>query len=149
MHNYYQIATNILVEASKFSRAVMTVIKNRLKGICKKGRKLTPTERIRYGRSAIIRYLAGEPIYPIGYVQHKIPMNKSYKTDCQRQNAVCAERCMYGVERRKTQRLLQRVTYRYIIANDVDRNMPEIISVLLDMKFIYIYHNSVTLQYLQ
>ena len=80
MQNYYRLATNISVDAGKLSRAVMTVIINRLKGICKKGRKLTPTEKVRYGKSAMIRYLAGEPIYPIGYVQHKIPMNKSYKT---------------------------------------------------------------------
>ena len=25
----------------------------------------------------MLRYLAGEPIYPLGYVRHKIPMNKS------------------------------------------------------------------------
>ncbi|MBE8951926.1 MAG: HNH endonuclease [Quinella sp. 1Q7] len=37
----------------------------------KKGRKLTPAERTRYGKSAMLRYLADEPIYPIGYVQHK------------------------------------------------------------------------------
>ena len=80
MQNYYRLATNISVDAGKLSRAVMTVITNRLKGISKKGRKLTPTERVRYGKSVMIRYLAGEPIYPIGYVQHKIPMNKSYKT---------------------------------------------------------------------
>ena len=81
MQNYYRLATNTLANsAGQF----MTVITNRLKGICKKGRKLTPTEKVRYGKSAMIRYLAGEPIYPIGYVQHKIPMNKSYKTDCQR-----------------------------------------------------------------
>ena len=80
MQNYYRLATNISVDAGKLSRAVMTVIINRLKGICKKGRKLTPTEKVRYGKSAMIRYLAGEPIYPIGYVQHKVPMNKSYKT---------------------------------------------------------------------
>lgn len=80
MQNYYRIATNISLDASKLNRAVMTVITNRLEGISRRGRKLTPVERIRYGKSAMLRYLANEPIYPIGYVQHKIPMNKSYKT---------------------------------------------------------------------
>ena len=76
MQNYYRIATNISLDAHKLNRAVMTVITNRLKGIQKKGRKLTSTERIRYGKSARLRYLADEPIYPVGYVQCKNPMNK-------------------------------------------------------------------------
>ncbi len=75
--NYYQIATNISKDASKLNRSVMTVITNRLKGIKKKGRKLTPTEKVRYGKSKMIRYLADEPIYPIGYVQHKFSRCKS------------------------------------------------------------------------
>ncbi len=79
IQNYYRIATHINLDASKLNRAVMTVITNRLKGISKKGRKLTPAERTRYGKSAMLRYLADEPIYPIGYIQRKIPMNKSDK----------------------------------------------------------------------
>ena len=63
----------------KINRAVMTVITNGLKGIGRNGRKLTQTERRRYGKSAMLRYLADEPIYPIGYVQFKIPMGKSNK----------------------------------------------------------------------
>ena len=79
MQNYYRIATNISLDASKLNRAVMTVITNRLKGISKKGRKLTPSEQTRYGKSVMLRYLADEPIYPIGYVRHKKPMNRSGK----------------------------------------------------------------------
>lgn len=79
MQNYYRIATNINLDAGKLNRAVMTVITNRLKRISRKGRKLTPAERSRYGKSAMLRYLADEPIYPIGYVRHKIPMNKNGK----------------------------------------------------------------------
>ncbi len=79
IQNYYRLATHINLDAGNLNRAVMTVITNRLKGISKKGRKLTPAERTRYGSSAMLRYLADEPIYPIGYVQHKIPMNKSGK----------------------------------------------------------------------
>ena len=45
MQNYYRLATNISVDAGKLSRAVMTVITNRLKGICKKGRKLPQPKR--------------------------------------------------------------------------------------------------------
>ena len=71
IQNYYQIATNISKDAGKLNRAVMTVITNKLKGISRNGRKLTPSERTRYGKSVMLRYRADEPIYPIGYVQHK------------------------------------------------------------------------------
>ncbi len=79
IQNYYRIATNISLDASKLNRAVMIVITNRLEGIRRKGRKLTPAERTRYGKSAKLRFIANEPIYPIGYMQHKIPLNKSRK----------------------------------------------------------------------
>ena len=83
MQNYYRIATNISLDASKLNRAVMAVITNRLDGISRKGRKLTPSERTRYGKSAKLRFISNEPIYPIGYVQHKIPMSKSSKAQVQ------------------------------------------------------------------
>ena len=83
MQNYYRIATNISLDASKLNRAVMTVINNRLDGISRKGRKLTPAEKVRYGKSEMLRYLANEPIYPIGYVQHKISMSRSSKAQVQ------------------------------------------------------------------
>ncbi len=61
----------------------MTVLTSRLKTqtgsrLVKTGRKLTEYERRKYGKTARLRYIAGsnEPIYPIGYVQHKIPMAK-------------------------------------------------------------------------
>ncbi len=79
IQNYYRIATNISLDASKLNRAVMIVITNRLEEIRRKGRKLTPAERTRYGKSAKLRFIANEPIYPIGYMQHKIPLNKSRK----------------------------------------------------------------------
>lgn len=79
MQNYYRIATRISPDASLLNRAVMTVFTNRLKRISRKGRKLTPNERTRYGKSKMLRYLADEPIYPISYVQFKIPMNKGDK----------------------------------------------------------------------
>lgn len=76
MQNYYRIATNINVDCAKLNRAVMTVITNRVSGASRKGRNLTKTERDRYGKSKMLRYLADEPIYPIGYIQHKSPMNR-------------------------------------------------------------------------
>ena len=61
--------------ADVYKRQVLT---NRLKTqtgnrLVKTGRKLTKIEKERYGKSAMIRYVAGsdEPIYPIGYIQHR------------------------------------------------------------------------------
>lgn len=61
----------------------MTVLTNRLrtqKGsrLVKTGRTLTEVERKRYGKSKMLRYVAGteEPIYPIGHVQCINPMFK-------------------------------------------------------------------------
>ena len=93
MQNYYQIATCISADFSTLSRAVLTVFQNRLHTqtkprLVKQGRELTKVEQERYGSSAMLRYVAGtrEPIYPIGYVQHKPPHSKkrsicSYTTE--------------------------------------------------------------------
>jgi len=82
MQNYYQIATNVNSDCSSLNRAVMTVLTNRLKSkgngsrLVKQGRVLTKTEKERYGKSKMMRYVKGsnEPIYPIGFIQHKIPI---------------------------------------------------------------------------
>lgn len=81
MQNYYQIATHVNLDCSKLNRAVMVVLTNRLSTrtgnrLSRSGRKLTGFERKRYGKSKMLRYVAGtnEPIYPIGYTQHKNPL---------------------------------------------------------------------------
>lgn len=83
MQNYYCIATCINRDCRKINRAVMTILQNRMglrhgTRLKKTGRKLTKTERERYGKSRMLRYIAGsgEPIYPVGYVRHKFPMAK-------------------------------------------------------------------------
>jgi len=89
MQNYYRIATSVNLDCKKLHRAVMTVFTNRLmvyngNRLIKKGRVLTKIERERYGKSAKLRYVAGsdEPIYPIGYVQHKSPMGRKRSICC-------------------------------------------------------------------
>ena len=83
VQNYYQIATNVSLDCGSLNRAVMTIFTNRLrtqKGtrLAQKGRELTKFEKGKYGKSAMLRYVTGsnEPIYPIGYVQHRNPMAK-------------------------------------------------------------------------
>ena len=74
---------------------ISNVFKNRLNRelggrLVNQGRNLTKVEFERYGQSTMIRYIAGckEPIYPIGYVQHKNPM------------AICRGKCRYTPEGR-------------------------------------------------
>jgi len=105
IQNYYHIATNVNPDCSSFNRAVMTVLMSRLKTqkdsrlakeftITRKrgkpektersGRELTKAEKERYGKSKMLRWVrgSGEPIYPIGYVQHKNPMAKKRSICC-------------------------------------------------------------------
>ncbi len=89
MQDYYHMATHVNPDCATLNRAVMTVFTNRLstqKGnrLVKSGRTLTDVEKKLYGKSKMLRYVAGsnEPIYPIGYVQHKKPMNKK-RSICQ------------------------------------------------------------------
>ena len=86
MQNYYKIATNVNLDCSKLNRAVMTVMTNRLERLSKKGRELTKAEKVRYGKSKMLRYLAEEPIYPIGYVRHKNPIGGKSNTEKKEEN---------------------------------------------------------------
>ena len=89
MQNYYQIATNVNLDCMKLNRAVMAIFINRLgtnkRGRLRKtGRQLTTKEATRYGKSKMLRYVAGEgePIFPVGYIQHRKPMAKVYLANC-------------------------------------------------------------------
>ena len=98
IQEYYKIATEVNLDCRFLNRAVMTVLTSRLKTqtgnrLVKIGRKLTKVEKERYGKSAMIRYVAGsdEPIYPIGYIQHKYakgyPPRKCYYSTVGRSSA--------------------------------------------------------------
>lgn len=105
IQNYYRIATDVSIDCVSLNRRVMTILTNRLrtqKGnrLAKEftttrkrgkppvtersGRELTKEERKRYGKSKMLRWVrgSGEPIYPIGYVQHKNPMAKKRSVCC-------------------------------------------------------------------
>lgn len=89
IQNYFCYATCVNLDCAALNRAVMTVFTNRLrvhkgKRLVRTGRALTKTEKGKYGKSAMLRYVAGsdEPIYPIGYVQHKSPLEKKRSICC-------------------------------------------------------------------
>lgn len=81
LHEYYRVATNINLDCERIYRSVMTVLTNRLQKqqsdrLVKEGRTLTKFEVQKFGTSKMMRYVAKtkEPIYPVGYIQHKKPM---------------------------------------------------------------------------
>ena len=86
--NYYKIATHINLDFNSLNRHVMTVFTNRLRTqkcnrLRRTGRPLTKAELGLYGNTPMMRFVAGsnEPIYPIGYVQHKPPLTKKRKAN--------------------------------------------------------------------
>lgn len=89
MQNYYCIATHVNHDCASLNRTIMTLLTNRLSTrtgnrLVKKGRELTAFEKARFGKSKMIRYVAGtnEPIYPIGYTQHKNPLFRKKSWNC-------------------------------------------------------------------
>ena len=81
--NYYKIATHINIDFNGLHLALLKVFTNRLRTqkcnrLRRKGRPLTKAEIGLYGNTPMMRYAAGsdEPIYPIGFVQHKPPWTK-------------------------------------------------------------------------
>lgn len=86
--SYYKIATHINLDFNGLNLAVMRVFTNRLRtqkcnSLRRKGRPLTKAEIGLYGNTPMMRYVAGsdEPIYPIGFVQHKPPWTKKRKAN--------------------------------------------------------------------
>jgi len=85
IHNYYRIATDVIVDMANLSYLLIATFKNRLgKRYAKikdrdKNKLLTLYERETYGESEQLRFDTScmKPIYPIGYIQTKHPMNKS------------------------------------------------------------------------
>ena len=86
IQNYYQLATCISLDCRRFHRRVMTVLTNRLnteKGcmLKREGGTITQSEKERFGKSKMIRYVAGidQMIYPIAYIKYKVAMPKRVK----------------------------------------------------------------------
>ncbi|PEF45134.1 group II intron reverse transcriptase/maturase [Bacillus cereus] len=80
IHNYYRYATHCNVDLQDIAYQIMVVMKNRLSrdGFTKKGKYNGHDQGIlKYIKSDMMRYIGkNNPLVPIGYVQHKNPMNK-------------------------------------------------------------------------
>ena len=78
IQNYYRIATCIGKDCGKVDRKIMTVLTSRRKTegggkLIREGGVRTESEKERYGKSKMIRYVSGinRPIYPLAFVKYK------------------------------------------------------------------------------
>lgn len=77
VHNYYRYATHISKDIRKIAFGITRTMKNRLRErLQTQGNTLPPYIAERYGKSRQIRYVSGQALIPIGYVQTKAPLFK-------------------------------------------------------------------------
>lgn len=77
VHNYYRYATHVRKVFDKIAFQISRKIYARTKRKLKRhGKPLGGYIKEHYGKSREIRYINGNPIIPLGYVQHKNPMDK-------------------------------------------------------------------------
>ncbi len=80
MHNYYSMATNVNLDFNKIAFQVNKKLHTRLKDkISKSGVIGLKYIRDRYGQSRQVRFISGKVVVPVGYIQHKSPMDKRRK----------------------------------------------------------------------
>ena len=80
IHNYYRYATAVNLDCMAIQFQINTVLNNRLKGrLEKRGSVSRKYIAEHYGKSKMLRYISGETLCPIGYVQTKNPMYKKKK----------------------------------------------------------------------
>lgn len=77
VHNYYSIATHVNLDFQKIAFDVKKSLYNRLNHrITNKGTITNNYIKKQYGTSREIRFIGGNAIVPIAYVQHRVPMDK-------------------------------------------------------------------------
>ena len=77
VHNYYRYATHISKDIRKIALGITRTMKNRLRNrLQTQGEKLPSYIAERYGKSKQIRYVNGQALIPIGYVQTQKPLYK-------------------------------------------------------------------------
>ena len=77
VHNYYSIATHVNLDFQKIAFDVKKSLYNRLNHrITKKGTITNNYIKKQYGTSREMRFIGGNAIVPIAYVQHRVPLDK-------------------------------------------------------------------------
>ncbi len=77
VHNYYRYATHISKDMRKIAFGLNRTMKNRLRErLHLQGSPLPPYIEKRYGQSKQLRFVSGQALIPIGYIQTKAPLFK-------------------------------------------------------------------------
>lgn len=76
VHNYYRLATNVSRDFAKIAYPVLKSLKVRLKGNISNNGICSSLLKERYGKSIQLTYVYGFALIPIGYIQHKAPLDK-------------------------------------------------------------------------
>lgn len=77
VHNYYSIATHVNLDFQTIAYDVKKSLYNRLRHrITKTGTTTNNFIKRQYGKSKEVRYMGGNAIVPIAYVQHRVPLDK-------------------------------------------------------------------------
>jgi len=77
VHNYYSIATHVNLDFQTIAYDVKKSFYNRLRHrISKTGTITNNFIKRQYGKSKEVRYMSGNAIVPIAYVQHRVPLDK-------------------------------------------------------------------------
>lgn len=77
VHNYYSIATHVNLDFQTIAYDVKKSLYNRLRHrITKTGMITNNFIKRQYGKSKEVRYMGGNAIVPIAYVQHRVPLDK-------------------------------------------------------------------------
>ena len=77
IHNYYRYATHVSKDFHRIALIITRTMKNRLRNrLQTKGDPLPSYIMKRYGKSQQMRYVNGQCLIPIGYVQTKAPLFK-------------------------------------------------------------------------
>lgn len=82
IHNYYEIATYVNIDAAKINRVVIRTFKRLKLSVTKEGTIGKRSQDYqKYGKSKQLRFISGQWILPFGYVQHRNPMCKKRKAN--------------------------------------------------------------------
>ena len=72
VHNYYNCATNCIVDFSKIAFITRSTLRNKLPLRKKKANESIPKYMVNsYGKSEQLRFVYDTPLIPIGYIQHQ------------------------------------------------------------------------------
>ncbi len=90
VHNYYQYATHISENMKDIAFGLNRTMKNRLrKRLQMQGNTLPLYIQKRYGKSKQLRFVSGQAIIPIGYIQTKPPLYKCREINQYTQSGRC------------------------------------------------------------